>query len=296
MSITMRPPDSKSDRPKSDRPKSDRPKSDCSRPRRRERDNPDRPQNALPAPELRASEDRYYGLNACLAVFAQRPQALRKVWLLESRIAVLKPVLAFCVANKLGYRVVEDADLGRLTGSQHHEGVCFALSQRPPLTLDAWLAQQPEQGAQQALWLDGVANPHNIGAIVRSAAHFSVAGALLCGDAGLAAGGAAARVAEGGAEAVPLLRIAAREQAMAKLSNAGWQPVVSVVRGGRSLFATALPPRMLLVIGAEDSGVGAHWLTPSTPRISIPGSGRVESLNVASATAVFLAQWWQQHR
>src|SRR3546814_14928054 len=48
----------------------------------------------------------------------------------------LKPVLAFCVANKLGYRVVEDADLARLTGSQHHEGVCFAVSQRPPLTLD----------------------------------------------------------------------------------------------------------------------------------------------------------------
>jgi TrmH RNA methyltransferase len=281
MSITMRPPDSKTDHP---------------RPRRPARDNANRPQNALPAPELRNSEDRYYGLNACLAVFAQRPQELRKVWLLESRIPALKPVLAFCVANKLGYRVVEDEDLARLTGSQHHEGVCFAVSQRAPLTLDAWLAQQPAKGAQQALWLDGVANPHNIGAILRSSAQFGVAGAMLSGDAGLAAGGAAARVAEGGAEAVPLVRVGAREQAMTKLGAAGWQPVVSVVRGGKSLFDTALPPRMLLVMGAEDSGVGSHWLTQSALRVSIPGTGRVESLNVASATAVFLAQWWQQHR
>lgn len=277
----MRPPDSKSGRPA---------------PRRAARDHASRPPSALPAPELRNSEDRYYGLNACLAVFAQRPQALRKVWLLESRIPALKPVLAYCVANKLGYRVVEDADLARLTGSQHHEGVCFALSQRPPLTLAAWLAQQADKGAQQALWLDGVANPHNIGAIVRSSAHFAVAGALLCGDASMAAGGAAARVAEGGAEAVPLVRIGARDQAMTQLSAAGWQPVVSVVRGGTSLFTAALPPRMLLVIGAEDTGVGAHWLAHSAPRLSIPGSGKVESLNVASATAVFLAQWWQQHR
>lgn len=277
----MRPPDSKPGHRK---------------PRRPERASVTRPHDAQPAPELRNSEDRYYGLNACLAVFAQRPQELRKVWLLESRIPALKAVLAYCVANKLGYRVVEDADLARLTGSQHHEGVCFAVSQRPPLTLDAWLAQQPGTGARQALWLDGVANPHNIGAILRSSAQFGVAGALLSGDAGLATGGAAARVAEGGAEAVPLVRVAAREQAMAKLAAAGWQPVVSVVRGGQSLFDIALPPRMLLVMGAEDSGVGAHWLTPSALRISIPGTGRVESLNVASATAVFLAQWWQQHR
>lgn len=276
----MRPPDTKSQRPRPPRPA---------------REHAGQPSAALPAPELRNSEDRYHGLNACLAVFAQRPQALRKVWLLESRIAALKPVLAYCVANKLGYRVVEDADLGRLTGSQHHEGVCFAVSRQPPLSLAAWLAQQPGKGAQQALWLDGVANPHNIGAIMRSSAHFAVAGALLCGDAGMAAGGAAARVAEGGAEAVPLVRIGARDQAMTQISAAGWQPVVSVVRGGQSLFATALPPRMLLVIGAEDSGVGAHWLTQSAPRLSIPGTGKVESLNVASATAVFLAQWWQQH-
>src|SRR3546814_181954 len=111
MSIIMRPPDSKPGHRKPHRPA---------------RDTARQPQSPLPAPELRNSEDRYYGLNACLAVFAQRPQELRKVWLLESRIPALKPVLAFCVANKLGYRVVEDADLARLTGSQHHEGVCFA--------------------------------------------------------------------------------------------------------------------------------------------------------------------------
>ena len=52
-----------------------------------------------------------YGLNACLALFAKRPESLRKVWLLESRIPALKAVLAYCVKQRLGYTIVEADDL-----------------------------------------------------------------------------------------------------------------------------------------------------------------------------------------
>src|SRR5687768_17661823 len=53
-------------------------------------------------------EQRLYGLNACLAAFAKRPDALRKVYLVEARIPALKAVLAWCVAQRIGYRVVEE--------------------------------------------------------------------------------------------------------------------------------------------------------------------------------------------
>ena len=72
-----------------------------------------------------ARELRLYGVNACLASFAKRPEALRKVYLLEARIPQFKAVLAHCVQNKLGYRVVEEQDLAKLTSSAHHEGICF---------------------------------------------------------------------------------------------------------------------------------------------------------------------------
>lgn len=242
-----------------------------------------------------AREERVYGLNACLAVFAQRPEVVRKVWLLESRIAALKPVLAWCVARRLGYRVVEEADLAKLTASQHHEGVCFDVLRAEPLTLAAWLHAHRDP-TQLALWLDGVANPHNIGAILRSAAQFGASGMLLADAAATTRSGAAARVAEGGAEAVPPVRIGDPEAAIASVAAAGLVPVVSLVRGGQSLFATALPPRMLLVLGAEDSGVGARWLARPGLRVSIPGGGAVESLNVSAATAVFMSEWWRQHR
>jgi len=263
---------------------------------------PTAPRPAPATPELAprreggaAREERVYGLNACLAVFAQRPDAVRKLWLLESRIAALKPVLAWCAARRIGYRVVEEADLTKLTASQHHEGVCFDVLRAEPLSLADWLQTQSAP-TQLALWLDGVSNPHNIGAILRSAAQFGASGLLLADAAATTRSGAAARVAEGGAEAVPPVRIGDPDTAIAAVTAAGLVPVLSLVRGGQSLFATALPARMLLVLGAEDSGVGARWLARPGLRVSIPGSGAVESLNVSAATAVFMAEWWRQHR
>jgi TrmH RNA methyltransferase len=94
--------------------------------------------------------------------------------LLESRIPKLQELLAFCVKNRIGYNVVENEDLEKLTASAHHEGVCLAMLPQPELNLSNWLMTAPT-GRCLLLWLDGVGNPHNLGAIMRSAAHFGVA-------------------------------------------------------------------------------------------------------------------------
>jgi TrmH RNA methyltransferase len=240
-------------------------------------------------------EQRIHGLNACLALFARRPGDLRKVWLLESRIPALKAVLAHCVQHRLGYTVVEDEDLRKLSGSEHHEGVVFGAVPAPEQNLSDWLRTLPP-GPQLAIWLDGVGNPHNLGAILRSAAHFGAAGLLLPKDSTLALSGAAARVAEGGAEQVPLVRLGRSDNSLAQLASAGFQAVATVVRGGQPLYGSALPGRLLLVMGAEQTGLDPALAQAAALRLGIPGSGAVESLNVAAATAVFLGEWWRQHR
>jgi TrmH RNA methyltransferase len=235
-------------------------------------------------------ELRYYGLNAVRAVFAQRPEAIRKLYLLDSRIPQLQPLLAWCVQNRIGYRVVEEADLGKLAASSHHEGVVADVLRVEPRALTDWLATLPA-GPVLALWLDGVGNPHNFGAILRSAAHFGVAAILQSQDSTLAVSGAAARVAEGGAECVPLVRMGERVEALARLRAAGFQLGATVVRGGEDLFATPLPQRLVYVMGAEGEGMDPQLAAACDLQLSIPGSGVVESLNVAAATAVFLAEW-----
>ena len=265
----------------------------------RKRENTGRHREAAPAGEERPvtrheignkQELRYYGLNAVQAVFAQRPHAIRKVYLSEARIPQLQPLLAWCVKQRIGYRVVEEADLGKLAASSHHEGVVADVLRVEPQALSDWLGALPA-GPVLALWLDGVGNPHNFGAILRSAAHFGVVAILQSRDSTLAVSGAAARVAEGGAEQVPLVRMGERGVALAQLRAAGFMLAATVVRDGQDLFATRLPQRLVYVMGAEGEGMDDELATSCDLRLSIPGTGAVESLNVAAATAVFLAQW-----
>lgn len=227
-------------------------------------------------------------------MFARRPQALRKLYLVESRIPTLQPVLKWCVAHRIGYRVVADEDLRRLAASSHHEGVVADVLREAPLLLSGWL-DALDEGPQLALWLDGVGNPHNFGAILRSAAHFGVAAVLLPKHSELALSGAAARVAEGGAEAVPLVRLGRPENALAQLRAAGFQLAATVVEGGGDLFAATLPPRLVYVLGAEGEGMDRAFAQACEQRLSIPGTGAVESLNVAAAAAVMLAAWRARH-
>ena len=238
-----------------------------------------------------ARELRLYGINAVSAVFRRRPEAIRKLYLGEARIAVLQPLLKWCAVNRVGYRVVEEDDLRKLAASSHHEGVVADVLREPPQALADWLDALLPFGPQCAIWLDGVGNPHNLGAILRSAAHFGVAAILLPRDSTLALSGAAARVAEGGAEAVPMVRLDDNAASLARLREAGFNLAATVVDGGDDLFATALPERLVYVLGAEGEGMDRGLAADCDLRLSIPGSGAVESLNVAAATAVLLAAW-----
>ncbi|MGB3394255.1 MAG: TrmH family RNA methyltransferase [Stenotrophomonas sp.] len=240
---------------------------------------------------LRGSDElRLYGVNAVRAMFACRPQALRKLYLDEALIPRLQPILKWCVANRVGYRVVGEGDLNKLAATTHHEGVVADVLRSEPLPLATWLASLGD-GPALALWLDGVGNPHNFGAILRSAAHFGVAGILLPAESPLSLSGAAARVAEGGAEHVPLVRLPLLPQALSQLREAGFALAATLVEGGDDLFATSLPARMVYVMGAESEGMDRTLAQHCDLRLSIPGTGVVESLNVAAATAVFLSGW-----
>jgi len=162
-------------------------------------------------------------------------------------------------------------------------------------TLAPWLRALPA-GPAVALWLDGVGNPHNLGAILRSSAHFGASGLLLPKDSTLHLSGAAARVAEGGAEFVPMVRLGRPENAFEQLRAAGFTIAATVVRGGTSLFKTKLPERLVYILGAEQSGVDSALAQASALRLAIPGRGAVESLNVASAASVLMAEWLRQQK
>src|SRR3546814_16556827 len=91
--------------------------------------------NARGAPEPQRALDeerRLYGFIAVQVVFARRPQVIRKLYVAEARIPQLQPLLKWCVANRVGYRVVDEADLRKLAASAHHEGVVADVLRESP--------------------------------------------------------------------------------------------------------------------------------------------------------------------
>ena len=298
------------DRPRSDRPRrddGDRPRRDFDRPRREfaDRDAPRPPrferedtvdvldQDSAPAkPEnaQRRDETRIHGVNACKAFFAVRPQDLIRVYLTQARAPQFADVMKHCVNERLAYHIIPDDELARAADTEHHEGVCFLVRKRTTLTLDEWLATVPAKGSRRVLALENVGNPHNLGAILRTAAHFGVDAVLVNAGAPVHSG-AVARTAEGGFEALTLVEYRDLPAAFEKLSEAGFELLATSGDSETGLFDQKLPKRAVVWFGEEHSGLSDYVLEHADLTVKIPGSGAVESLNVSCAVAVVLAEW-----
>lgn len=241
-------------------------------------------------------EIKYYGLHACQAIWERRPQDVIRLYLHASQVVALKPILKWCAEQKKAYHIVPEEDLARVSESIHHEGVCL-LAKEPARTAEQELfAHLAKEGQKQCiLYLDGVQNPHNLGSILRTCAHFGIAYVL--GEEGKlpALSPSACRIAKGGAERVKWIALARPEQTLRKLKAKGFSLIGTSSHKGSSLYRFAFPARTVLAIGSESSGVGKTVLAQAADNLQIPGSGFVESLNVSVATSLCLGEYARQH-
>lgn len=241
-------------------------------------------------------EVKYYGVAACLALWQCRPHDIIRVYLEEALLPQFSDVLRWAAAKRKAYHIVGPDDLEHLTESIHHQGVCILARERSMLEfsdLQSLLKQQ--SGPQLLVYLDGVENPHNLGAIVRSCAHFGVR--FILGAEGhlpkLSA--AACRVAEGGAERVGLVRLRHPVKQLRELHQHGYQLAATAGGRGTSLYQHNFAAHSLLVMGAETQGVSASLFDAATKILKIPGTGQVESLNVSVAFALCAGEFYRQH-
>jgi TrmH RNA methyltransferase len=181
------------------------------------------------------------------------------------------------------YRMVSAEELTTIAGTSHHGGIAAVALQRhlPPLD-----AENPP-AAPLLLVLDRVANPHNLGAIARSAAFFGVR-AMVLADGGAMPSDAAYRTAEGGLEEIDMFR--ARDLAGALGAMAPrYRRIAAVVAADAAPVQDVPRDRPIaLVLGHEERGISPAVLAVCRRHVRIAGSGRVESLNVAQAAAVML--------
>jgi len=232
-----------------------------------------------------AGRPRFWGRHAVTAALANPARTVRKVWGTHEALGALSlpPVLPVVYADA--------ADLGRLVPADApHQGLVAEVEPLEEIWIGDLLADHAgEDHARRPLVvLDQVTDPHNVGAILRSAAAFDAVGIVTQDRHAPPESGTVARAASGALELVPWVRVVNLARALDEIAEAGYWRIGLTGHATDTLAQVLGPQRTAVVLGAEGEGMRRNTEEHCDALARLPISGRVESLNVSNAAAVAL--------
>jgi 23S rRNA (guanosine2251-2'-O)-methyltransferase len=224
---------------------------------------------------------RFWGRHAVAAALDNPERRVLKAWATREAAEFMR------FPDGVAVTLAEAADLGRLVPSDApHQGVVIEAE---PLE-DVWLSDVIAEAGDKAviLVLDQVTDPHNVGAILRSAAAFGAIAIVTQDRHSPPEGGALAKAASGALERVPWVRVVNLSRALDELAEAGfWR--IGLAGDAEMTLADALgPDKVALVLGAEGPGMRSNVRDHCDALARLPIEDKMESLNVSNAAAVAL--------
>jgi TrmH RNA methyltransferase len=239
--------------------------------------------------EPRAPVEIVLGLRAGLAVFARRRDQIVRVAYTRAVHRELTEVTRWAAIYDVPCVEMSQGELDRFTDSPKNEGLCIVTRPRRWISTNELGDALTRVGT--AVALDRVRNPYNIGAVMRTAAFFGLDAALLGAPAphpGLAS--TAVRVAEGGVEHLKLARTTDLATTLARLRTRGVVAIGADRRATTPAIGFAFTRPVVLVMGNEREGLGDRVCGECDALVRIPGGGAIESLNVAVAAGILIAE------
>ena len=224
-----------------------------------------------------------YGIHPVATWLRAQPAHLRSIHFdtrSGDRVAAL-----IDMAVKAGVRqeACSDETLTRMAGTPRHQGIVATAEPFPYVEVERVIESPPAL----LVLADRIQDPHNLGAILRTAEAVG-AGALLIPKDGSVAVTATVEVAAAGATAlIPVCRIVNAARALQRLKEVGYWTVGLIARSGMDLYRFDAPERVVVVVGGE-TGMRPLVAKHCDFAVSIPMRGKVESLNASVATAVVL--------
>jgi RNA methyltransferase, TrmH family len=251
---------------------------------------PNPPVHKSYAKPLKDQEFTIYGLNACLAVFKNRPDDIRRVFFSKERSSGMAAVKRWCQTHKLPYRELDAQSLYKVASSAHHEGTVMVVRPQTLKPVHGLLRNQVDKNALMVA-LDRVGDTHNLGAILRSCAFFGASGLIIGNHEDQAkVTSSAARMAEGALETVPMYQSSDLPSTLRDFRERNVCVVGADLGSGDSLYETEIPFPCVVVVGNENQGLSEKVKKRCHALVHVPGSGNMQSLNVSVATGVILAE------
>jgi len=224
---------------------------------------------------------RLWGKHAVAAALDNPDRKILRAWATREAAEFMK------FPKDLALTMADVADLGRLVPSDApHQGVVIEVEPLDDIWLDGVLAG----GADRAvlLVLDQVTDPHNVGAILRSAAAFGAIGIVTQDRHSPPESGVVAKAASGALERVPWARVVNLARALEEIGEAGFWRIGLAGEAETDLREALGSPRVALVLGAEGAGLRPNTREHCDALARLPIGDEIESLNVSNAAAVAL--------
>ncbi len=228
-----------------------------------------------------ANRPRFWGKHAVAAALDNPDRRVLRAWATRDAAGFMQ------FPQDVPLTFADVADLARLVPSDApHQGVVIEVE---PLE-DAWLGDILTQAAERAvlLVLDQVTDPHNVGAILRSAAAFGAAGIVTQDRHSPPENGVIAKAASGALERVPWARVVNLARALEEIAEAEFWRIGLTGDADSELKDALGPQRVALVLGAEGAGLRQNTRDHCDALAKLPISDAIESLNVSNAAAVAL--------
>ena len=236
-----------------------------------------------------------FGWHAVEAVLKREPERLQQVWIQTGRQDKrVKSITDTLDSLGVKWKVVHRKELDeRVSGV--HQGVVAAVSESREWTEDDLLTQLAGSDKPPFLLiLDGVTDPHNLGACMRTADAVGVQAVIVPKDKSASLTPVARKVACGAAETVPFVRVTNLARFLRSLQEQGVWLIGTAGEAGATLYQADFKGPVALVMGAEGKGMRRLTREHCDQLINIPMLGHVDSLNVSVATGVCLYEALRQ--
>ncbi len=234
-------------------------------------------------------EELICGINAVEELFRRQPDRIQEIYLVDSGSRRLKGLSEYLSQTKIKVKIVPAAALDRLADGIRHQGVAAKVTPFVFTPLKELLASVFQTTSTPVLVaLDGITDPRNLGAIIRTAAAAGVVGLLLPERRSAAITAAVAKTAAGALENMPISRVVNLSEALRRCQESGFWIYGAVAAGGENLYQVEWPAAVVLVLGSEDKGLRPLVARHCDHLLTIPLAAESESLNVGIAAAVTL--------
>jgi len=232
-----------------------------------------------------------FGVNPVLEVLRGNPKSIEKLTVAEGALSPRVAGEILTRAREAGIKIdtVDRERVGRMADGGVHQGVVAQVRDFEYIGLEELIAKAKDSGRQPLMVLvDGIQDPHNLGAIIRSAHAFGAQGVVIMKDRAVGVTGVAVKSSAGATAHCEVARVTNLSRAIDQLKEAGFWTVAADPEGTELAWQAKLTGPLAVIVGAEGAGVRKGVLGHSDFRVRIPMVGQVASLNASVSAGVLL--------